>query len=122
MRLILASNGGSQPMANSVVPTGQAETALKTRSGQQFGVKANIDIDIAPGKMADFVLDFDACKSVVTAGHSGQYLLKPVVSVIPRYISGVQGYVNPSASAAVTLQQNGEVVRSLQGSLSPKPG
>ncbi|MGE8318532.1 MAG: DUF4382 domain-containing protein [Comamonas sp.] len=111
MRLVLATNGTAQPMANSVVPSGKAEVALKTPSGQQSGVKANIGIDIAPGKMADFVLDFDACKSVVTAGQSGQYLLKPVVSVIPRYISGVQGYVDAGATATVTLQQNGEVVR-----------
>ncbi|PUA96323.1 uncharacterized protein DUF4382 [Acidovorax sp. 107] len=111
MRLVLASNSGANPLANSVVPTGQAETALKTPSGQQSGVKANVNIDIAANKMADFVLDFDACKSVVSAGASGQYLLKPVVSVIPRYISGVQGYVEPGVGASVSLQFNGELVR-----------
>jgi transcription antitermination factor NusG len=111
MRLVLAANGGAQPLANSVVPTGGAEVALKTPSGQQSGVKANIDIDIAANQMADFVLDFDACKSVVTAGGSGQYLLKPVVTVMPRFISGVLGYVQPGAGAVVSLQQQGEVVR-----------
>lgn len=111
MRLVLASNSGANPLANSVVPTGQAETALKTPSGQQSGVKANVNIDIAANKMADFVLDFDACKSVVSAGASGQYLLKPVVSVYPRYVSGVQGYVEPGVGASVSLQLNGEPVR-----------
>lgn len=111
MRLVLASNAGANPLANSVVPTGGAEVALKTPSGQQSGVKADVNIDIAPNKMADFVLDFDACKSVVSAGASGQYLLKPVVSVIPRYLSGVQGYVQPGTGASVSLQLNGEVVR-----------
>ena len=48
-----------------------------------------VQIDVAPGQMADFVLDFDACKSVVTAGNSGRYNLKPVVSVIPRLVAGV---------------------------------
>lgn len=113
LRLVLADNATS-PMANSVKPTGAAEVELKTPSGQQSGVKTNINIDIAANKMADFVLDFDACKSIVTAGASGQYLLKPVVTVIPRYVSGVQGYMSPALGAGVTsvsLQSNGTVVK-----------
>ena len=88
--------------------------ALKTPSGQQSGVKTNINIDIAENKMADFVLDFDACKSVVQAGASGQYLLKPVVTVIPRYVSGVQGYVDSALGAGATrvsLQLNGTIIK-----------
>lgn len=114
MRLVLADNSATQPLANSVLPTGGSEVALKTPSGQQSGVKTNINIDIAENKMADFVLDFDACKSVVQAGASGQYLLKPVVTVIPRYVSGVQGYMDPALGAGVTrvsLQLNGTVVK-----------
>lgn len=114
MRLVLADNNTSQPLANAVSPTGGREVALKTPSGQQSGVKTNINIDIAENKMADFVLDFDACKSVVQAGASGQYLLKPVVSVIPRYVSGVQGYVDPALGAGATrvsLQVNGTIVK-----------
>ncbi|WP_034713265.1 DUF4382 domain-containing protein [Acidovorax sp. JHL-9] len=115
MRLVLADNSTAQPLANSVRPTGESEVALKTPSGQQSGVKTNINIDIAENKMADFVLDFDACKSVVRAGGSGQYLLKPVVTVIPRYVSGVQGYVDPALGAGTTrvsLQlPNGTIVK-----------
>lgn len=111
LRLLLAANGGAQPLANAVVPQGGAEVALRTPSGQPSGVKANIDIDIAPDRMADFVLDFDACRSVVTAGGSGQYLLKPVVSVIPRWTSGVRGQVVPGTATSVSLQRQGEVVR-----------
>jgi hypothetical protein len=114
MRLVLAANDSANPMANSVVPTGQSEVALTTPSGQQTGVKMNVDIDIAANKMADFVIDFDACKSVVHAGASGHYLLKPVVKVIPQYISGVVGYVDASLGGAVTgvsLQQAGVVVK-----------
>lgn len=113
LRMILADNSGNT-LANSVVPTGSTEVALKTPSGQQSGVKANINIDIAANKLADFVLDFDACKSVVTAGNSGQYLLKPVVSVIPRYIAAVSGFVDTSlanGNTAVSLQQGGVVIK-----------
>lgn len=112
MRLVLADTSNGQSLANAVVPTGGAEVALKTPSGQQSGVKTNINIDIAENKMADFVLDFDACKSVVRAGASGQYLLKPVVTVIPRFISGVQGQMDAAlAGAQVSLQLNGTVVK-----------
>lgn len=113
LRMILADNTGNT-LANSVVPTGSTEVALKTPSGQQSGVKANINIDIAANKLADFVLDFDACKSIVTAGNSGQFLLKPVVSVIPRYISAVSGYVDASlanGNTVVSLQQGGLVIK-----------
>ncbi|HSV51736.1 MAG TPA: DUF4382 domain-containing protein [Burkholderiaceae bacterium] len=114
LRLVLAENGGTTPLANSLVLTGGGEVALKTPSGQQSGVKTNINIDIAANQMADFVLDFDACKSIVVAGASGQYLLKPVVSVIPRLVSGVAGFVDLSlanGNTGVSLQQGGVVFR-----------
>jgi hypothetical protein len=118
LRLVLAENSTDPTvtLANSVVLTSdKTEVALKTPSGQQSGVKANVDIDIAANQMADFVLDFNACKSVVVAGGSGQYLLKPVVSVIPRYVSGVAGFVDPAALtngyASVSLQQGGVVIK-----------
>lgn len=114
MRLVLAESGGSTPLANAVVPTGGSEVALKTPSGQQSGLKLNTSIDIAANQLADFVLDFDACKSVVTAGNSGQYLLKPVVTVVPNLLSGVSGHVDASvaeAGARVSLQQGGVVLK-----------
>ena len=115
LRLVLASNDAANPLLNSVVPTGGVEVALKSPSGAQSGIKANVNIDIAANKMADFVVDFDACKSVVTAGGSGQYLLKPVISVLPRYISGVAGFVDvltlANGNTSVSLQQNGDSVK-----------
>ncbi|HEV8315610.1 MAG TPA: DUF4382 domain-containing protein [Burkholderiaceae bacterium] len=115
MRLVLAANDATTPLANSVTPTGGSETALNTPSALQSGLKMNVDLTIEANKMADLVIDFDACKSVVTTGNSGQYNLKPVLKVIPRFVSGVQGFVDltlANGSTLVTLQQNGVVVRS----------
>lgn len=115
LRLVLADNGGTAPLANSVVPSGGVETALSTPSAQQSGLKLNTNIDVASNQLADIVLDFDACKSVVGAGSSGKYLLKPVISVIPRFISGVSGFVSSAiagGSTTVSLQQAGVTVRS----------
>lgn len=114
LRLLLAENGGSTPLANAVKPSGGAEVALKTPSGQQSGIKMNTDIDVAADQMADLVIDFDACKSVVTAGASGQYLLKPVLRALPYLISGVSGQVEAAlyhAGALISLQHDGVVVR-----------
>ena len=115
LRLVLADNK-TNPLANTVVLTSdKSEHELKTPSGQQSGLKSNINIDIASNQLADFVIDFDACKSVVIAGGSGQYLLKPVVTMIPRYVNGVSGYMDATstgyATTSMSLQQNGVVIK-----------
>jgi hypothetical protein len=117
MRLVLAPNAGSSPFANAVTPTGGAEVALTTPSAQQSGIKLNVDMDVAADKVADFVIDFDACKSIVQRGNSGQYNLKPVVAVIPVVSNAgmrVVGYVDSSiatASTNVSVQVNGLPVK-----------
>lgn len=118
MHLVLAENGGATPLANSVVPTGGSEVALTTPSGQQSGLKMNVDIEVDANQVADVVVDFDACKSVVRRGNSGQFNLKPVLSVIPRLSDAgqrVTGYVVPAlgtGATTVSLQLNGVPVRS----------
>jgi hypothetical protein len=117
VRLVLTDNtpAGSTATANSVQPIGGAETALDTPSAMQSGLKLRADFDVAAGQMADLVLDFDACKSVVKAGNSGKFILKPVVSAVPRLVSGVSGYVStslPLGSTTVAAQQNGSTIRS----------
>ena len=85
LRLVLAANGNVAPFANSALPTGSKdEVALTTPSATDSGLKINIDITVATGKTSDFVLDFNACQSIVSAGQSGKYLLKPVLSLAPR--------------------------------------
>lgn len=117
LRLVLADNDSTTPLANSVRPTGSAETALASPSAQQSGLKLNVDIDVAADKRADFVIDFDVCKSIVKRGNSGQYNLKPVLTVTPLLSDAgmrVIGYVSPalaSASTLVSVQFNGKPVK-----------
>ncbi|HET9976146.1 MAG TPA: DUF4382 domain-containing protein [Burkholderiaceae bacterium] len=118
MRLVLAANGTNPPFANAIKPSGGAETALDTPSSQQSGLKFNVNMDVPADKVADFALDFDACRSFVKAGNSGKYLLKPVLAVIPVLSDAGQrivGYVEPSlanGSTLVSAQQGGVVVKS----------
>lgn len=117
LRLVLSENaGGGAPYANSVVPSGGSEVALTTPSAQQSGLKLNVNLTVQPNQVADFVLDFDACRSVVRRGASGQYNLKPVISVIPRLGDAGQrivGWVDPAiaANTAVSVQAAGVPVK-----------
>ena len=115
VRLVLASNTSASAPENAVQPTGGSVTALTTPSGQQSGVKLQVNADVAAGQQADLVLDFDACKSVVKAGNSGKYILKPVIAAVPRVVTGIQGVVTMTlslSSTTISAQQNGAVVRS----------
>ncbi len=119
MRLVLAPNTPADPLANAVVPIGGAPIALTTPSGQQSGLKMNVGLEVPAGQVADFAIDFDACRSFVTAGNSGRVLLKPVLSVIPLLAAApgqrVIGYLDPSLALPTTrisLQLDGVPVRS----------
>ena len=114
MRLVLAENGNSAPYANAIDPTGdEPETALDTPSGQQSGLKFNVNMTVPENQVANFVLDFDACRSFVRSGSSGKYLLKPVITVIPVLSDAGQrivGYVDLSLAngdTVVSAQQGG---------------
>ncbi|MGJ7915679.1 DUF4382 domain-containing protein [Massilia sp. LXY-6] len=118
IRLVLDANIGTG-LANSVVPSGGTETTLSTPSAVQSGIKLSNEFDVAAGQSADLVLDFDACKSVVTQG-KGRYLLKPVVKVVPALATGISGYVATSllgSHVSVSAQQNGAIV----GATVPDP-
>lgn len=118
LRLVLASNGGAAPFANSVVLSDSGtEVALDTPSGQQSGLKLNANIEVPADQVADVVLDFDACKSVVKRGNSGRYNLKPVISVIPVLSDAgmrVVGWISPALAASapsVSVQASGVPVK-----------
>jgi len=91
MRLILGSN-------NSVVTNGQSYP-LTTPSAQQSGLKFNIHSTLTAGIVYRLWIDFDASRSIVSAGNSGKYLLKPVIRTYTEAIGGsIKGYVLPSAA------------------------
>lgn len=114
MRLVLADNtGNAAPFANAVFPTGDQERALDTPSGQQTGIKLNVNVTVPEGQEAHVLLDFDACKSIVTAGASNKYLLKPVIAVTTLLQDAglrVQGVVAPglvNSATSVSVQASG---------------
>jgi hypothetical protein len=114
LRLVLDPNTGNG-LANSVLPSGSStEQTLDTPSAVQSGIKLINEFDVAAGQRVDLVLDFDACKSVLTKGN-GKYALKPVVKVIPTAVNGISGFISTTLLAGhvmVSAQQNGAIVSS----------
>ncbi|KPK25387.1 MAG: hypothetical protein AMJ61_12125 [Desulfobacterales bacterium SG8_35_2] len=82
---------------------------LKVSSGFQTGIKIIQGFTIVASGATEIILDFDACKSVVQAGDSGQWLLKPTVRVSETLTNSVSGVVTdntdfPLEGALVSAQ------------------
>jgi hypothetical protein len=83
LRLALAPNTGSQPLRNSVTTPGRGEIALAMPAAQQAGLVLSIDRDAPADGTLAFVIDLDACASIVERAASGDYVLKPVLRTLP---------------------------------------
>lgn len=67
---------------------------LDTPSAQQSGLKIKLDTELEPSFSYTFILDWDVQRSIVRAGNSGRYNLKPVIRAIAEVNSGsLQGKV-----------------------------
>jgi hypothetical protein len=74
--------GNDHPYPNYMIDENNNALELKVPSGYQTGIKLVSGFDIEAGLTRDLVLDFDAQKSIVIAGNSGNILLKPTIKVI----------------------------------------
>lgn len=118
--LLKLTNGLDTLLASEVIPAGKIEQirlilgnknsvkvngttyTLKTPSSQQSGLKLKVNTTLQEGIIYTMLLDFDAAKSVVQTGSSGNYNLKPVIRTIVEAKSGaIKGSVTPIQQAAV---------------------
>lgn len=74
----------SHPFANYVIDQNDPPNVreLKIPSGLQTGIKIVGGFDINENQTTELILDFDACRSVVQAGNSGKWLLKPNIKIV----------------------------------------
>lgn len=80
----------AHPFANYVVDLDDNEIhELKVPSGPQTGLKVVNGFDVNENQTTELILDFDAMRSVVKAGASGQYLLKPTVKVLETAVNAI---------------------------------
>jgi len=103
IRLILGDN-------NTIVVDG-VEKHLDTPSASQSGLKLKVNQTLSEGVEYTALLDFDASKSVVKAGASGKYILKPVIRLIFEANTGsIKGTIEPdSVKCLVEVKLNDTV-------------
>lgn len=88
LRLVLGTN-------NTIKKEGVVYE-LNTPSAQQSGLKLKINQNLVAGATYEFTMDFDVDKSIVKAGNSGIYNLKPVINISTVATSGlIKGAINP---------------------------
>jgi hypothetical protein len=70
------------PYGNYVIDNADHCQELKIPSGYQTGMKVVCGFDINEDQTTELILDFDASRSIVEAGSSGELLLKPTIKVL----------------------------------------
>ena len=99
IRLVLSENN-TLLLKNTTEPI-----VLDTPSAQQSGLKLKLDTELEAGFSYTFILDWDVHKSIVKAGNSGKYILKPVIRVNTSVNSGsIKGIVTGESMSAETLE------------------
>jgi hypothetical protein len=111
MRLILADTPDSSanilaqphPYANYLISKTDEAIKLNVPSGFQTGIKLVHSFDVVAGRTVGLILDFDAGRSVVKAGSSGKWQLKPTIKVIDTLNNAtLTGTVNDESAIAVS--------------------
>ena len=107
IRLVLGDN-------NYIITTRGEKLMLTTPSAQQSGLKLNIHQPVVGGIINKLTLDFDVAKSIVEAGNSGKYILKPVIRTVLTAVGGnLKGFVLPdSVQTAVIAIQGPDTIAS----------
>jgi hypothetical protein len=107
----------SIPSATSVGFGGGTSTDNGDGPGTS-GIKVNVNFDAQANQTYGFVIDFNAAESIVSAGQSGQWLMKPVLVATAQALSGsISGTVKNNAGtgvsgAEVVAEQGSAIVNS----------
>ena len=115
-------NGTTFPLTipSATGPSGfGGNTSTDAGDGQgTSGIKVNVSLDAQGGSAYGYLIDFNAAESIVSAGASGKYMMKPVLVATAQTLAGaVSGMVKNNAGAGVAnaqvvAQQNGTAINS----------
>lgn len=99
------------PFANYFIDNADNATELKVPSGLQTGIKIVGGFDIVASQATELILDFDAARSMVQAGNSGKWLLKPTVKILETVKNSISGQVSDGDSPLVGSLVSAQVYR-----------
>lgn len=92
---------------NYLILNDDSRQELSTPSAQQSGLKIKVDQELEAGEEYEFLLDFDVDKSIVSAGNSGGFILKPVIRATATAETGtIVGAVHPTTSQYEVTAEN----------------
>jgi hypothetical protein len=123
MRLLLKDTPDSSlnilsqthPYGNYFIDNANKAQKLKIPSGLQTGIKIVKGFDINSNETTELLLDFDAVHSIVEAGSSGNWLLKPTIQIMATteycIIQGSAGQSQVLVSAQVYTAPSSVTVR-----------
>lgn len=100
----------SHPFANYLIDLNDDTHELKVPSGTNTGLKVVNGFDINENQTTELILDFDAMSSVVKAGSSGNYQLKPTVKVLNAVDYGIAFGTVTEAGATPAVPLEGSFV------------
>jgi hypothetical protein len=94
--------------SNNSIKVGDETYDLSTPSGQQSGLKVQIQETFTEGVTYKILLDFDVARSIVLQGN-GSYSLKPVIrSIVEAQSGAIKGEVDPIAAHPAIYAINGQ--------------
>ena len=132
IRLVLDPNPTTGDPVNYVtLPGSSVKIPLNTPSGHTSGLKILGRFTVLPGEMTALAIDFDPSRAIVTAGASGNYILKPtgirlveMADLLPTY-GTLSGFVAPELawpSAVVSIVPEGASTAIASGLVNPDDG
>lgn len=93
---------------NNALMIGKDSYDMKTPSAQQSGLKLNVHADFLQGVAYEYIIDFDAARSIVKTGN-GKFILKPVLKVFTKAVSGaLEGVVSPAKAKPLIYAINAQ--------------
>ncbi|MCX6573317.1 MAG: DUF4382 domain-containing protein [Candidatus Aminicenantes bacterium] len=102
--------GNAHTAANYVIDMDNQTHEMKIPSGFQTGVKLVQGFDINENSTTELTFDFDASRSVVKAGNSGKYILKPTIKVVDTALATVIKGLVTTVEGQNTLGVGGALV------------
>lgn len=94
---------------NNTLTMGGETVNLTIPSGSESGLKIKLNEELLAGITYKLILDFDAASSVVSAGSSGKYNLKPVIHASMEAQTGaISGSVSPVEEGVAVYAVVGE--------------
>ena len=125
LRLLLSENpnkeknllGHEHPYANYLILNDNTTQELKVPSTLKSGIKLFGDFSVHADKTHVLTLDFDLANSIVEAGKSGQWLLKPVIKIIPEAV-----FEKKVILSGTVTENSGGVLEGVKVALQKKTG